>query len=79
MLNVKWPKTVTNEELRNATKQIQIQYNSIYPEHPDRLGPSGRSVENSTKLTILDITSYRIKYTTVLWRLELQFRRGRKV
>ena len=39
---------------------------------PDRIGPSGKSVENSTKLTCLEITGYRIKYSTVLWLLELR-------
>ena len=47
--------------------------------YKDRLGPSGKIVENSTKLTCLDITGYRIKYRTVLWLPELQIRRGRKV
>ena len=47
--------------------------------YPDRLVPSGKFVEISTKLTYLEITGYRIKYSTVLWLLELQIRRGRKV
>ena len=47
--------------------------------YPDRLGPPGKFVYNSTKLTFLEITGYRIKYSTVLWLLELQIRRGRKV
>ena len=42
-------------------------------------GPSGKFVENSTKPTCLEITGYRIKYNTVLWLLELQIRRGRKI
>ena len=41
--------------------------------------PFGKFVENSTKLTCLEITCYRIKYSTMLWLLELQIRRGRKV
>jgi hypothetical protein len=45
----------------------------------DWLGPSGNFVKNSTKLTYLEITGYWIKYGTVLWLLELQIRRGRKV
>ena len=45
----------------------------------DRLGPSGKSVENSTKLTCLEITSHRIKCSTVLCLIELQIRRGRNV
>ena len=47
--------------------------------YPDLLGPSSRFVENSTELTCREITGYRIKYSTVLWLLELQVRRGRKV
>jgi len=41
-----------------------LKYNSIYPDadYPDRLGPSGKSVENATKLNCLEITGYRIKY-----------------
>ena len=47
--------------------------------YPDQLGPSSKFVENSAKLTCLEITRYRIKYSTVLWLIELQIRRGRKV
>ena len=36
------------------------------------LGPLGKLVKNSTKLTCLEVTVYRIKYSTVLWLLELQ-------
>ena len=39
------------------------------------LGASGNLVENSTKLTCLEITGYRIQ----LWLLEHQIRRRRKV
>jgi len=42
--------------------------------YPDLLGPSGKFVKNSTKPTCLEITSYQIKYSTVLWLLELQIR-----
>jgi hypothetical protein len=46
----------------------------------DRLGPSSKVVEKSAQLTCLEITGcYRIKYSRVLWLLELQIRRGRKV
>jgi len=45
----------------------------------DRLGPSGKLVENSTKLTCLEITGDRIKYSTELGLPELQIRHGRKV
>ena len=48
-------------------------------DYPDRLGLSGKSVKNSTKQICLQITGYRIKYSTVLWLTELQIRRGRKV
>ena len=47
-------------------------------DNPDRLGPSFKFVENSTKLTCLEISDYRIKCSTVFWFLELQIRRGRK-
>jgi len=36
-------------------------------------------VKNSTKLTFLEIAGYLIKYSTVLWLLELQIRPGRNV
>ena len=36
-------------------------------------------VEILQKLTCLEITGYQIKYSTVLWLLEFQTRRGRKV
>ena len=45
--------------------------------NPDRLGNSCKLVQNSTKLTCLEITGNQIKYSTVLWLLELQIRRGR--
>jgi len=38
----------------------------------------GKFVNNSIKLTCLEITGYRIKYITVFWLLELQIRRSRK-
>jgi len=37
-----------------------------YSRTPDRLGPSVKYMENSTKLCCLEITVYRIKYSTVL-------------
>jgi hypothetical protein len=39
--------------------------------YPDKHGPWGTFIHNSTKLTCLEITGYRIKYSTVLWFLEL--------
>ena len=52
---------------------IHVQQNSNYP---DRLGPSDKFVQNATKLPCLEITGYRIKYSAVLWLLELRIRRG---
>jgi len=62
-------------------KQYEVLQNSTYPDfgYPDLLGSSGKFVENSTQLTCLEITCYRIKHNTVLCLLELQIRRGRKV
>jgi hypothetical protein len=63
----------------------EIQYNSTNSDlvirmanYPDRLDPSGKLVENSTKLTCIEIAGYWIKYSAVLWLLELQIRRGKK-
>jgi len=75
------------EPIKNNAKQHNLQYSRtplsqtlvIRINYPDRLGLSGKFVENSTKLTCLEITGYRTKYSTVLWLLELQIRRGRKV
>jgi hypothetical protein len=47
--------------------------------YPNRLGFSGKFFENFTKLTCLEMTGYGIKYSTVLWFLELQIRRVREV
>jgi hypothetical protein len=43
------------------------------------LAHSGNFVENSTKNNLFETISYRIKYGTVVWLLELQIRRRRKV
>jgi hypothetical protein len=40
----------------------------------DHLGPKGKFVENSTKITCLEISGYRMKFGTELWILELQIR-----
>jgi hypothetical protein len=55
-------------------ENVIVKQNSTYPEHgyPDRLGPSGKFVENSTKFTCPEITGYRIKYIRALWFLELK-------
>jgi len=60
---------------------VIIHYNSTYTDagYPDRFGRSDKVVENSTILTCLETAGYRIKYSTALWLLELQIRRGRKV
>jgi hypothetical protein len=47
--------------------------------YPDRFGLSGKYVENSTKLTCLEITGYRIQYNTGLWLLKRHITRDRKV
>ena len=39
--------------------------------YPNRLGPSGKNVENFTKITCLEIAGYRNKYSTVSWLLEI--------
>ena len=39
--------------------------------YPALLEPSRKFVENSTKLTCLEITGYRVKYSTELWLLKL--------
>jgi len=43
---------------------------------PNRFSPSNKFVENSTQLTCLKIICYGIKYSAVLWLLELQIRHG---
>jgi hypothetical protein len=47
--------------------------------YPDRQGHSDKSVGKSTKQTCPEITGYRTKYSTVLWFIQLQIRRRRKV
>jgi len=52
----------------------------IYSAAELHLSESARHLRgNSTKLTCLEITGYRIKCSTVLWLLELHIRRGRQV
>jgi len=41
--------------------------------------PHGLQPGNSTKVTCLEIIGYWIKYSTVLWLLELQIRCGQMV
>ena len=59
-----------------------VQQNSTYSDacYQDlQLSRSGKFVENSTKLTCLEIGRYQIKFSSMLWALELQIRRDRKV
>ena len=52
-------------ELRTSV----LQYSKLHLSgscYPDRLGPAGKSVQNSTKLICLEIAGYRIKYSAVL-------------
>jgi len=47
--------------------------------YPDSLDSLGKFVENSRKISYFEIIGYRIKYSTVLWLLELKIRRdGRR-
>jgi hypothetical protein len=56
--------------------RMEIQQNYTSPEagYPDQLCPTGKFVGNYTKLTGLEVTGYRIKYSTVLWLLEIHIR-----
>jgi hypothetical protein len=45
--------------------------------YPDRIGPSGKFVGNSTNAVFLQITGNLIKYSIILWLLEFEVRRGR--
>ena len=47
-------------------------------DHRDHLGPSVKFVDNSIELTCLEITGYWLKYSTVLWLIELQIRCGER-
>ena len=52
----------------SITAELHLSKRWLY----DWLGPLGKFVENSTKLTCLEITDLWIKYSIVLWLLELQ-------
>jgi hypothetical protein len=58
-----------------------VQWNSTYPDagYLDQLGPSVKFVENSAKLTCLEITGCQIKCNTMLWLPELRIRHGQKI
>jgi hypothetical protein len=70
--------TIYSNWYHSITPLIRAQFIRI-TNYSDRLGPSGKFIKNSTKQTCLEITGYLIKYSTVLWPLELQIRRGRNV
>jgi len=55
--------------LYGVTDIFKIQSNSTYLDagYPDRLGLPSKFFGNFTKLTCLEITGHRIKYSTVLW------------
>jgi len=68
----------------NLTRyQSQVQYSRtpLFRTLVIRIGwaLTSKFFENSTKLTYLEVTGYRIRHSTVLWLLELQNRRGRKI
>jgi len=46
----------------------EVQQNSTYPDvgYLDQLGPSGKFIKNSTKLTCLEITGEWIKHRSVM-------------
>jgi len=69
------------EECEGEARSLVYTVKLHFPDagYPDRLRPSGKFVKNSTKLTCPEITIYGIKYSTLLWLLERQIRRGRKV
>jgi hypothetical protein len=60
---------------------LKIQYKSTSPDAgcPDRVGPSSKFVDKPTKLPSLEIAGYLIKYSTVLWLLEIQISVGEGV
>jgi hypothetical protein len=59
-------------EFKYSRTPLNRTLGSRIADYPVRLGPSDKFVENSTKITCPEITGYRIKYSTVLWLLELQ-------
>ena len=69
------------EEVARDTAELHLSESWLSGSPIIRIGlaPSGKFVQNSTKLTCLEITGYQIKYSTVLWLIEFQIRRGPKV
>ena len=66
-LRTLWPIRATETKLELA------QYNSTLPEagYPDRLGPSGKCVDNSAKITYLQITDH-VRYSVMASRTSNQ-------
>ena len=65
--------------LRSLSVQQNVTYRMLairIANYPDNFDSSGKFVDNSTKINCLEIIGYRIKYSTVLWLLELNIRRG---
>ena len=60
------PRKITIIGTPNCLKYFDIFVVKQNSNYPDRLGLQGKFVENSTKLTCLEITGFRIKYSTVL-------------
>ena len=65
---------------------IQTQQISTYQDadirivhYSDRLGPLGKIRREIYKINWLKVTGFRIKYSRVLWLIELQIGLGRKV
>jgi len=79
---IPWPTTgpcVTGRKVIYSRTPLIRKLDIRIANYPDRLGPSGKYVENSIELICLEIAGYGIRYSTVLWLPELQIRRGRKV
>jgi len=76
----KWPRNISRRMEGQYSRTPLIRTLTIrISNYPDRRGRSGKFVKKSTKPACLEITGLRIKYSTVLWLLELQIRPGRKV
>ena len=67
-----------HEVLRRTEPKLQVQQNSTNPNAgcPNRLGPSGKFVQNFAKITCLEIAVYRMKFDGFQ---NFKIRRGRKV
>ena len=70
------PKAWKRNKMKKKSLTVELHLSGRWLTGSARLGSSGIYVENSTKLTCLEITGYRIKYSTVFWLLKLRIRRG---